>query len=322
MTKDKSLLPSVAAVIVTYNRLEQLRLTLDRTLAQPFSQVIVINNASTDGTADYLQEIADVRLRVIHKKVNQGGAGGFSVGFDVASYQTDVEWLVCFDDDAYPADGALEAFAELAPGAEVGGVAAAVYFQNGDICPMNRPGIDLFQSPRLLWQALHKKTSKFGISDEAYLQRATIEVCFSSFVGCFVRCDLIRKEFGLPKAELFIYADDTLYTLSIVRKGYKLLFAPTVRFVHDCSTLAFNRRVYTPLWKAYYVFRNGILFYKEFSGSYFYVFFPVLLLSWLLPTLRYSDRKAFLRIARIAILDGLLNDMSKTHSEIIALSCR
>lgn len=51
-------LTRVAAVIVTYNRLEKLRRMLHNTLAQPFFKIIVVNNASTDGIKAYLDNLA------------------------------------------------------------------------------------------------------------------------------------------------------------------------------------------------------------------------------------------------------------------------
>jgi len=311
--------PSVAAVIVTYNRLDKLRATLERTLELPFSQVVIVDNASTDGTSKWLDAQVNPRLRVIHEPENRGGAGGFARGFDEVVRHTDAEWLVCFDDDAYPERDALQAFAALAPGNGIGAVAAAVYLPSGGISPMNRPGINPFRSPRLLWRALFRRTSRFGIPGDAYASEPR-EVCYSSFVGLFVRCALVREVLGLPCTDLFIYGDDSIYTLGITRRGYALLFAPEVRFVHDCAVNFEQRRMFEPLWKAYYAFRNGMIFYRELSGFYFYpVMMPLLLLSWLGSARHYADRRLFWRVARAAISDGFRRDLSRPHREVLYL---
>ena len=312
---------SVAAVIVTYNRLDKLKATVERTLSLPFTHVVVVNNASTDGTAEWLDSLTDARLHRIHESENRGGAGGFARGFDEAARRTSAEWLVCFDDDAYPATDALAAFSQLSLGADVGGVAAAVYLPSGAISVMNRPGVNAFRSVSLLWKALRRRSNRFGVADAAYQSAASSDVSYSSFVGLFVRCDLVRGVLGLPRAELFIYGDDTLFTLGIGRSGYRLLFAPAVRFVHDCETLLQQRRVYQPLWKAYYTVRNGLIFYRQLSGAYFYpLMLPILLLSWLGPARHYPDRKRFLRLAWVAIRDGLRGDFSRSHREIVHLA--
>ena len=56
---------SLAAVIVTYNRLDKLTKVIDALKAQtlPPDRILVIDNASTDGTGAYLEGIADERLR-------------------------------------------------------------------------------------------------------------------------------------------------------------------------------------------------------------------------------------------------------------------
>lgn len=313
--------PSIVAVIVTYNRLDKLQVTVERTLELPFAQVVVIDNASTDGTSEWLDTYVDTRLRVIHELENRGGAGGFARGFEEAVRCSDAEWLVCFDDDAYPAQDALRAFAALAPRTGVGAVAAAVYLPGGGISAMNRPGVTPFRSPSVLWRALFRSAGRFGIPDEAYAIRDPREVSYSSFVGLFVRCALVRGCLGLPRAELFIYSDDSLYTLAIGRNGYALLFAPEVRFFHDCAVDFDRRRVFEPLWKVYYAYRNGLTFYRELSGIYFYpIILPALVLSWLRSARHYADRRRFWRVARTAIGDGLRGNFSKSHREVLCLS--
>lgn len=133
----------VAAVIVTFNRLEKLKDTLSRTFSEPFKAIVVVNNCSTDGTGDWLDTLEEPRLHVIHSPSNQGGAGGFHQGFDYAAQQLpECDWLVAFDDDAFPQPGTLNAFDQLDIPAEVGSVATAVYLPDGRISEMNRPSVN------------------------------------------------------------------------------------------------------------------------------------------------------------------------------------
>ena len=63
----------IIAVVVTYNRLSLLKRNLD-CLRQnkPLSSIIVVNNGSTDGTAEWLAEQQDV---MVLTQANVGGAG-------------------------------------------------------------------------------------------------------------------------------------------------------------------------------------------------------------------------------------------------------
>ena len=53
--------PSIAAVVVTHDRLDKLTVTVARLLDQPVDHVIVVDNASTDGTAAWLATLDKAR---------------------------------------------------------------------------------------------------------------------------------------------------------------------------------------------------------------------------------------------------------------------
>ena len=111
----------LVAVVVTYNRLDKLKPTLARFLDSPpdhLERVVVIDNASTDGTADWLAMQDDPRLAVERLPENRGGAGGFEAGMRFATERFDPDWLVLSDDDGRPAPGALAAFHALDPEAQ------------------------------------------------------------------------------------------------------------------------------------------------------------------------------------------------------------
>ena len=85
----------LVAVVVTYNRLDKLKVTLARLLESPadeLSMVVVVNNASTDDTGDWLAEQDDPRLDVLNSAVNCGGAGGFANGMRRAMESHETDW--------------------------------------------------------------------------------------------------------------------------------------------------------------------------------------------------------------------------------------
>jgi hypothetical protein len=68
----------LVAVVVTCNRPEQLKCSLPRWLAAPpevLCALLLVDNASTDGTADWLEGVSDPRLTVLRLTENRGGAG-------------------------------------------------------------------------------------------------------------------------------------------------------------------------------------------------------------------------------------------------------
>ena len=103
---------SVCAVVVTYNRKDLLRLCLRSLLAQSHSldEIIVVDNASTDGTDLIIaEEFPQINYQRLSE--NGGGAGGFHFGMKL-SFERGHEWIWVMDDDAVPTEGALERMIE------------------------------------------------------------------------------------------------------------------------------------------------------------------------------------------------------------------
>jgi len=314
----------VAAVIVTFNRLEKLKETLQNTFAEPFAAVVVVNNCSTDGTREWLDTLAEPRLHIIHSPSNQGGAGGFHQGFDyAANHLPHCDWLVAFDDDAFPEPGTLASFDALDVPDDVGSVAAAVYLPDGRISEMNRPSVNPFWHLRKFFSTALKGRSGFHVSDDDYTSKEHKEIDASSFVGFFLRLSLIREgRIGLPRTELFIYADDIIYVLEMRKTGVKHWFTPWLVFEHDCQTLIEQKDVYHPLWKVFYVFRNRLEMYRVASGLFFPLIVAVKVPQFLWAVRHYEsqEKKKYLSVTFKAISAGLRGNYKITFPEVVALS--
>jgi GT2 family glycosyltransferase len=194
----------VAAVVVTYNR----RPLLDDCLRAIETQthrpdlVIVIDNASSDDTADYLsQREWRVPHRVHRLRRNYGGALGFAVGIRAAvAAGAQSVWLM--DDDAMATPSALEYLLEDTKIATRGGrrpsfACSLVVWKDGSVARMNIP------RAHALWN-----------ESAARLGRPIIDVDSSSFVSVLIPTEHIRGV-GLPHIGYFKWYDDTEYTLRL-----------------------------------------------------------------------------------------------------------
>jgi rhamnopyranosyl-N-acetylglucosaminyl-diphospho-decaprenol beta-1,3/1,4-galactofuranosyltransferase len=195
----------VVAVVVTYNR-KRLLMTCLQALARqsrPVERVVVVDNASTDGTEELVREsgIAE-RLAIDYLRLrrNGGGAEGFHYGVR-AALTGESDWLWLMDDDCEPRDDCLERLlsAEPARAPSTAVLAPVVRADRGQLLPINRGSV----RPRWFFAPLQQ------VPAEAHDRPAT-EIQFCSFVGPLVRADAARR-IGLPMREMFIRFEDVEY---------------------------------------------------------------------------------------------------------------
>lgn len=204
----------VAAVVVTYNRVELLKRAIDALLAQSveLEHIVVVNNNSSDATKDYLDSNQNKKIMPIHLSTNTGGAGGFSAGISFA-HGLGVDYIWIMDDDAIPDINALSelllADEHLEKKHIESGFLCSHVVSDDNIC-MNVPGIS-------------KKTNETGYLDwPAFASVGIVGVDKATFVSVLFRRNVI-SEVGLPVKEMFIWGDDTEYTWRI-SKRYKCYY--------------------------------------------------------------------------------------------------
>jgi len=308
----------LAAIVVTHDRLEKLKVTVARLLDSPPAQLahlLVIDNASTDGTGAWLAGLGDPRLEIVTLERNAGGAGGFAAGLARARDALDPDWTVLMDDDARPEAGALAAFHGQARGGR-DAWAAAVRYPDGRPCEMNRPWVNPFWHLGAFLRAATRGRAGFHLPAAAYDAGAPCPIDGGSFVGLFLSRAALHRT-GLPDPRLFVYGDDVLYTLDLSARGGRIAFDPQLRWEHDCASFDPNRRL-TPLWKVYYYHRNLVLAYRRAAGPVF--FWPALAMvlpGWRRRAAAYgADAPAYRRLLERAVRDGLARDLSLSHEEV------
>lgn len=236
-----------AAVVVTYNRCELLLENMQCLLSQTrATDIIVVDNGSTDGTREKLSELIDSgRIAYINPGENLGGAGGFQLGIKEAVLRG-YEYVWIMDDDCMPAPDALDklmqADAELG---EYGFLSSKVLWRDGSICTMN-----------VQRRTLTKPVKKF---DKKY-----IPVVMASFVSLFVKASVVKKE-GLPIKEFFIWTDDWEYTRRISRKYPCYLVTDSVVVHKSRSNIGANiaNDSADRLERYNYLYRNDVYLYRR-----------------------------------------------------------
>lgn len=251
----------IAVVLVTYNRVDCLKIALQRYKQQTHAPkyVLVVNNASTDSTREYLQrwvesQDAPFKKLVINCEENTGGAGGFSIGVEQGA-KLDCDFLFLADDDAYAESTTLEkldCFYESSKRKdEIVAMCTAINCY-GKLNPELRSHVVRH------WLKLEYRHA----TEQEYMQSA-FEVGILTFVGAAIKREAVKK-IGVPIKEYFIHHDDTEYSLRLSKIG-KIYCVPSSIMNHDTEDMA------RFTWKSYYSLRNGLMCTKKhYPKRYYY----------------------------------------------------
>ena len=236
---------SVAAVVVTYNRADLLSRTLDGLAAQtrPLDEVVVVDNASSDHTAEVLAAHRGLNLHVVASPDNLGGAGGFHLGLQTAHGRGhDRIWLM--DDDVVPAPDCLATLL-----AHDGPCLAAVREDTrGRLVEKAALRFDL-RNPLAIRPKTASVESRYG-ARAAMPERVQLENV--SFEGFLVRRDVVDA-IGLPDPSFFIFYDDVDFAVRARRAGFPVW---AVRDAVMVRQLEFDQQHALDSWKGYYMYRN------------------------------------------------------------------
>ncbi|MBW3636118.1 MAG: glycosyltransferase family 2 protein [Armatimonadetes bacterium] len=295
----------VCAVVVTFNRKKLLAECLRALQEQlrPVDVILVVDNASTDGTGEMLRaEFPGVEVLALKK--NGGGAGGFYAGMKHA-FEAGFDWIWLMDDDGKPAPDCLQLLLEAASeSSEMPGV----------VLPVQQDNLGRFYGINIGKRGVAGEIVECGkVERGAYL---------FTFVGPLISRAVVERV-GLPIKEFFIWLDDFEYALRIQKMGAPMLAVPQAHFFHDPGGIVKevyflgrrSVRAQQPAWKIYYGARNGlyIITRAHFTPREITPFF-LNEFKLLLGDLIYeSERWPRMRMRLRGIRDGLSGRLGKRH---------
>jgi rhamnopyranosyl-N-acetylglucosaminyl-diphospho-decaprenol beta-1,3/1,4-galactofuranosyltransferase len=242
---------NILAVIVTHNRCTLLSRCIDHLQIQTrqAQEIFVVNNASTDGTVDMLEQ----RKVPYVTQENVGSAGGWHCGLQHALDRGfDAVWLM--DDDGFPDPAALAALStRLTP--DVAAVSAVVVREDEParfVFPfpvLDAAGLPvLIGTPRKLGTvAALKAIAKDGTYPFAHF-----------FNGALISIDAVRKV-GNVNRDFFMFGDEVDYFFRLRRAGAVLSVIDALHYHPDVSQRPYSRA------KVYYYLKNTLIL----NGRYF-----------------------------------------------------
>lgn len=243
---------SIAAVVVTYNRIEELKKNIDALRKQTLApdRIFIIDNCSTDGTSEYFTGRYE-NVEVVRLRSNTGGSGGFAAGTQIA-YENGFDYIMLMDDDGRPRNN--ETIAELM---EVAKKHAKEKIMLNPLVCVNKDTLSFdlnkIRDVKEILKQSDGKIYKNGINP---------------FNGTFLSKQLIQ-EIGYPNKDFFIKGDETEYTNRARKVGALIATVVTSRYYHPSITHDTVKvmGVFSTIndleapWKEYYRIRNYTYMY-------------------------------------------------------------
>jgi len=247
---------SVTAIVVTFNRKGLLIRCIEQLRQQTvlLNNIIVVNNGSTDGTAEWLDSQMD--LEVIHQE-NVGGAGGFYRGIQHA-FESGFDWIWCMDDDVYPEPDCLELL--LKRDSDKVGMLCPLRKQNGKVFVSEVKKFNLTNA----FKSLHTDS----LSPKEVIGKDLFNIEGIAFEGPLIKREVVER-IGLPNKDLFLLYDDSDYSYRAILAGYEIRLVTAAVLNKELFFADDDRvtQVQKGKWKLYYHIRNTVYFNRRYGKN-------------------------------------------------------
>jgi GT2 family glycosyltransferase len=255
----------VSVTIVTYDSGRFIKRCLETVLAQnyPNKEVIVIDNASTDGTVDILEQFED-RCQIVYNDENVGFAAAQNQAINMSSGS----WVLTLNPDVLLLGGFIQALVE----------AGHIHPKIGSVCGKLltiRPTFDIPERP------LVDSTGIYFTPMLRHLDRGSQQVDNGHFrryeyvFGASAAAALYRRtmiddvsmdgEFFDP--DFFVYREDADVAWRAQLLGWRCIYTPHARGYHVRKALPGNRRALPPLINMHSVKNRFLMRIKNMNGN-------------------------------------------------------
>lgn len=270
--------PAVSFVIPCKNEEKAITKTIDKCFQADYPkdklEVIIINDGSTDGTIDVLNELKKryKNLIIVDWKVNRGKRHGMSTGFAMASG----EIIVQLDSDSYIDPSTFRYLIEPFRNEKIGAVCAHADPENADENLLTKmQAAYYFLSFRILKAAESTFMSVFCCSgcSSAYRKNVVMPI---------MDIWLNEKFLGLPVT----WGDDRALTNWVIKLGYKTIYTDEAQAYTICPNkwkVFFTQQVrWKKGWFVNSIFASKFIIKREPFVAFTY-FFPLIFVTLLTP---------------------------------------
>ena len=252
---------SISVIIVNYNAGPLLRRCLDSLLACPLSiEIIVVDNASHDGSLDGLLD--SPHIRVIRNHTNVGFVAACNIGIDASS----APFLLFLNPDCFFEPGAV---ATLLSGLQsvdrVGMVGGLLVNEDGTEQGGGRRAVPTPWRSFVRAFALHRFADRWPkLFYDFHLHKQPLPDEPIEVEAISGACMLVKREavedVGLWDGGYFLHCEDLDWCMRFRQRGWKILFVPGARISHALGACSQSRRVFVE-WHKH---KGMVRFYRKF----------------------------------------------------------
>ena len=253
--------PKISTIVVNYNAGEQLLTCVDSLLNCLLEiEIIVVDNASTDGSLDALQRLPCIQI--IQNPTNVGFAAACNSGLRAASSP----FLLFLNPDCFFEPGTIsKLFTAMMEDESVGMVAGMLTNLDGTEQAGGRRAIP---TP---WRSFVRAFGLARFSDrwprlffDFHLHKqpfpdSPIEVEATSG-ACMLVKKVAMQEIGEWDEGYFLHCEDLDLCMRFRQRGWKILFVPTAQIIHHHGACSQMR----PIFVEWHKHRGMMRFYRKF----------------------------------------------------------
>ncbi|WFF38743.1 glycosyltransferase [Moraxella nasibovis] len=240
----------IAVVITTFNSSKYIGRLIEKLLCQsyPIDKIIIADNNSSDNTCDIIQEFQNNKIHLHQLNANLGGAGGFAKCFEIAK-NSDCDYIVSFDDDAYPPSDDF-----------IRDMVAIKEQYNYDVISALVVDSDNHALSAYEYKVGGNKSTKIDDIQQVLLIDNDIKL----FNGVLFDKKVVEK-IGIPRAEFFIRGDEQEYKTRILNAGFKTAVFTKAIVYHPTSV---NEYIYIKGKRYHHLDSPFKLFYSTRNQAY------------------------------------------------------
>ena len=250
-------------VIVNYSAGKPLIDCVWSTIAEGALRVIVVDNDSQDESLAYLENlISDDRVSIIRNRKNLGFSAACNIGARASSADT----ILFLNPDSMLAPGALRRMVEVLESDPLIGMAG------GLLC--NPDGSEQSGGRRVTPTPRRAFVRAFGLSrlgkwfpslfSDFLLHQDPLPVGPTDVEAISGACMMVKRDaiddVGLWDEDYFLHCEDLDWCMRFRANGWKILFVPTAKVVHQLGACSQSR----PFFVEWHKHKGMIHFYRKF----------------------------------------------------------